>query len=128
MIGHELGHKMNEPRPIRWISKKAKFTNHVRECRADFFGMEFILANNLAKNRKEALEAIKQKMDYNDLVRKAKSVNDDTHPRSEFRYYLLCKYEYFGEKAIREIAQKIGYKDKRNIEELIDRASLVEKK
>lgn len=59
-LGHELGHKSNEPKQCYFNIKK-KFINYVREVRADFYGLEF--AKKCGINREEAIKTIKMKVE-----------------------------------------------------------------
>lgn len=64
-IGHELCHKTGEPKGSYSNSKSATFRNWVRECRADYYGISFVLRHNLALCREEILDVITMKAKQN---------------------------------------------------------------
>ena len=123
-MGHELGHKRKEPAPLRDKTEKARFTNWVRECRADFFGIEFVLRNvKKAKQpikRKDIIEAVKLKAkeytkngDHSDLYRQ---------PYWHIRCDLVEHIPQFNKKVIEKIAELSGFDDDSYIFELADSA------
>ena len=122
-IGHELGHKNKEPRPVFFGHSKKRFVNWVRECRADFFGIQFV-QSKYAVSRAEVLEAFDLKRNYNKSIEVNRKVNSLSHPSWDFRYQLLHDNIVFDSKAIKTIANELGYLDEGNIQKMISEACL----
>ena len=120
-IGHELGHKSDEPKGSYSRSKSATFLNWVRECRADYYGVLFVLRHGLAFDREDVLDVISMKAKYN--TRK-KEHSDSSHPNWSFRCALLASYPSFDESAIRCIACACGIEDESEIKAMVSSAKL----
>jgi hypothetical protein len=122
-IGHELGHKDREPFFSIFYTKKGRFRNWVRECRADFYGLQFVQEEYvLTKNN--VLKAIELKIDYNAPDEYAKQKSDFTHPSWNLRFKLLSEYMNFNQDVIRCIAKEAGVTDEKYIKKMIKKAEL----
>ncbi|MEQ2782462.1 hypothetical protein AAAU52_04980 [Blautia hansenii] len=122
-IGHELGHKDKEPIFSILHTKKGRFRNWVRECRADFYGLQFV-QKEYAFTRNEVLKAIELKIDYNAPDEYAKQKSDFIHPNWNLRFQLLSDYRNFNQDAIRYIAKEVGITDEKYIKKMIRTAEL----
>ncbi len=114
-IGHELAHKIKEPKISFGFSKKAKFTNWSRECRADFFSMMFAEKYLPEVSKEQLLKAAGLKFD---MHKKASF----THPSGSFRYQLIKDYNSIEKSVFEEIANKVGFKDQNYIDEIAQKS------
>ena len=115
-IGHELCHKTGEPKGSYSNSKSATFRNWVRECRADYYGISFVLRHNLALCREEILDDITMKAKHNTRKRDR---SDSSHPTWRFRCDLLASHLSFDENAIKHIARACKIEDESEINETV---------
>lgn len=115
-IGHELGHKMNEPRGSYARTTKARFTNWVREIRADFYGIDFVKRHKIVDNRNAVLETIRMKAKHNT---QKKDISDNFHPSWKYRCELLSNNQKFDEKIIKHIANECCFYDLDYIDQMI---------
>lgn len=120
-IGHELGHKSDEPKGSNSSSKGATFRNWVRECRADYYGISFVLRHELALCREEILDVIAMKAKHNTRKRDR---SDSSHPNWRFRCDLLASHPSFDESAIKHIARACEIEDENEINEMVRLAKL----
>lgn len=122
-IGHEIGHKDREPIGTIIYTNKGRFRNWVRECRADFYGIQFVEKEyGITKNK--ILKAIKLKIDYNAPDEYAKQKSYLGHPSWNLRFKLLTEYMNFNEDVIRYIAKEAGITDEKYIKKVIRKAAL----
>ena len=108
LIGHELGHKDNEPR----CSLFSKFQNHVREVRADYCGLFFAKYYGFKSD-----DIISIRFPDNAPVGK----DCLTHPSASHRKYYLTfngTNKAFSEEVIDEIAKTLNYKNNKKIKKL----------
>ena len=122
-IGHELGHKHKEPHPVFFGHSKKQFVNWVRECRADFFGIQFV-QSNFSVSRSEVLDAFNLKRNHNNSIKVNTKSDSLSHPSWDFRYRLLCENIVFDSKVIKAIANELGFFNEKYIEKMILEACL----
>lgn len=114
-IGHELAHKMNEPNPIYWFSKKARLTNWARECRADFYGVEFACKYLPSETRATVIQAMKKKYP-------ASRRSECTHPSWTTRYKLLERHTHLEQAVFEKLRRMIRFRDKEYSQNLAQKA------
>lgn len=122
-LGHELGHKAKEPLFSVFPSKKGKFKNWVRECRADFYGMQFAQQYFLI-DRTDILKGIELKITQNVPDEYLKKEHKHSHPSWSFRIKMLSEHMVFGQDVIRCIAIEAGVDDEKYITKVIAKAKL----
>ena len=115
-IGHELGHKMNEPRGSYARTNKAKFKNWVREIRADFYGIDFVKRHKIVNDRNAVLETIRMKAKHNT---QKKDISDYSHPSWKYRCEVLSNNQKFDENVIKHIAKECCFYDLHYIDQMI---------
>jgi hypothetical protein len=137
VIGHEIGHKMNEPKEKtikkKKLNKKERiFYNWIIECRADFIGMKFA-QKYFNINKEDLLESTKSWDKYcinKDFILKTRFKNfylklkKKGHPNWCFRETLMNNYNEFNEIVIRKIAEELDFEDENFIQKIIKEASL----
>lgn len=125
-MGHEMGHRNREPSPRYSFtanpSPKTCFVNYVRECRCDFYGMEFMKAEYPQYTREEVILA--KEKEAEDIERHNNGVErvSSTHPTWTFRLELLRTYTCFDQAVIQRIAKETGFGDQRFIDSMVDKA------
>ncbi len=113
-IGHEMAHKDKEPTCVCNKRNDRFFLQHIREIRADFYGVKF--ATLCGYERKIVIDS-KKKIESE--FKGAESFNEySDHPTAQLRYECLEKYSCFSPETIRYIAQKESYKNEEVIEQL----------
>lgn len=122
-IGHEIGHKTKEPLISIFHSRKGKFKNWVRECRADFYGVQFVQTTYLI-DRSDVLKGIELKIAHNAPDECSRKEHKYSHPSWSFRLEMLSRYTVFGQDIIRCIAKEAGVNDERYIKKMIAKAKL----
>lgn len=128
-VGHELGHRFDLPSDeINGKSEpdKMRFFCWVRECRCDFYGIHFAKAMYLQCTRDDIIEAVVEKSEVYKPTEEERAKPTEDHPSWNFRIYLATKYLQFNAETVREIAEEAGYKDRKYIEVLAQRAILNE--
>lgn len=114
-IGHELAHKLNEPKISAGFGRKAKFTNWSRECRADFYSMKFAEKYLPEVSKDQLIKAAGLKFD---MHKKASY----THPSGSFRYRLIRDYSSIEKSVFEEIANEVGFNDQNYIDEIAQKS------
>lgn len=113
-IGHEMAHKDKEPTCVCNKRNDRYFVQHIREIRADFYGVKF--ATLCGYERKIVIDSKKKiELDF----KGAKSFNKySDHPTAQLRYKCLEEFSCFSPETIRYIAKEESYKNEEVIEQL----------
>lgn len=113
-IGHEIAHKDKEPGHISKNKKDRYFTQHVREIRADFYGVDFAVLCGF--DRKTVINSkVKIEEKFND----AEAFNKySDHPTAQLRYECLKEFSSFKPETIKYIAKEEHYTNQKVIEYL----------
>lgn len=125
-MGHEIGHRDHEPKPRFSLAKtpsaKTLFVNYVRECRCDFYGMEFMRIEYPQYTREDIILA--KEKEANEIAKFADNTKgtNSTHPNWSFRLDLLKTYNCFDKTVVERIATETHFTNQQYIDELIAKA------